>query len=109
MKYQKLNVLEKLKIIEEAKFNGVILTCQKYGINHVSYYNWLKKLETSEGTALIHQKRKNNNGVFDLASENMRLRNDIQEKELLIQRYQAIIDSYLPNKHSNNKPRLSLS
>lgn len=95
MKYNILNVKDKKKIIEEAKFNGVINTCHKYGISHVNYYNWLKKIESLEESALS-QKRKKSSEVNELMKENKKLRKELHQKEVMIQKYVNLVQNYLP-------------
>ena len=109
MKYLKLTAHDKLRIIEEAKYNGVITTCQKYNISHVNYYNWLKKIESSEETALKSTKKKKDTEVFDLLKENRQLKKELLQKEHDIQKYLAIIQNIAPQEMGIKKTRLTVS
>jgi len=45
MKKRTFTAEEKVKIIQEAKENGVTATCEKYGLYAASFYSWKKKLD----------------------------------------------------------------
>lgn len=45
MKKRKFDKETKLKVLEEAKKNGVQSTLEKHGIYPATYYNWKKKYE----------------------------------------------------------------
>ena len=84
MRNTTLSSQDKRKIIEEAKYNGVINTCQKYGICQTNYYNWVKKITESEELALTPIKKKRYNEYFILSKENETLRKLIEEKDKAI-------------------------
>ena len=74
---------EKLKILEEAKSQGVSATLDKYGVYPSTYYSWRKKLDSmgekglSHGMTPAHLKE-----IRRLEKENQLLKQIIAEKEL---------------------------
>ena len=110
MAYQLFSPHEKLRIIEEVKFNGVVCTCQKYGINPMNYYNWLKKVETGEFSALsVHKKKKNNNFSDELVRENKKLKKTIEKKDKEIQKYLVLVNDLFSNSQDVYEPKLTVN
>ena len=83
MKKRTFTTEEKLKIIQEAKENGVVATCEKYGLYAASFYSWKKKLDQmgveglQHGMTPEHLKR-----IRQLEKENQLLKQLLAEKEL---------------------------
>ncbi len=44
-KYKLWTKAEKLEILYEDRFNGVLETCRKYDLSTGNYYNWKKTFE----------------------------------------------------------------
>jgi len=84
MRHNTLSSHDKLKIVEEAKYNGVVNTCQKYGICQTNYYNWVRKITEGEKLALSPNKKKRYNDFFTLNKENETLKKLIEEKDKVI-------------------------
>lgn len=74
---------EKIKILEEAKKNGVQPTLDKHGIYPATYYSWRKKFESmgdagfQHGMTLAHLKE-----IRRLEKENDLLKKLLAEKEI---------------------------
>lgn len=83
MSKRKFTKAEKMKILKEAKSNGVKITLEKYGIYPSTYYSWKKKIESmgekglSHGMTPAHLKE-----IRRLEKENQALKEIIAEKEL---------------------------
>jgi putative transposase len=83
MKKRTFTIEEKLRIIKEAKENGINATIEKYGIYPASYYTWKKKLDQmgeeglQHGMTPEHLKR-----IRQLEKENSLLKQLLAEKEL---------------------------
>jgi putative transposase len=74
---------EKLRIIEEAKRNGVSVTCKKYGIYPTSYYQWVEKLQEMGEKGLQHGMTKEHlKEIRRLQKENDQLRKLIADQQL---------------------------
>lgn len=74
---------EKLKILEEAKKNGVQPTLDKYGIYPATYYSWKKKFETMGETGFRHGMTPGHlKEIRRLEKENELLKKLLAEKEI---------------------------
>ncbi len=80
---KKFSKEEKLKILEEAKTNGVGITLSKYGVYQATYYYWKKKLLVYGKEGLEHQQQKDlHKRLKKLEEENKKLKQLIGQKEL---------------------------
>ncbi len=80
---KKFSKEEKLKILEEAKSQGVQVTLSKYGLYPATYYYWRKKLTVYGEEGLTHQGARNHEQAFrKLEKENESLKILLAEKEL---------------------------
>lgn len=83
MKKRMFSKEEKLKILEEAKKNGVQPTLDKHGVYPATYYSWKKKLESmgevgfQHGMTPAHPK-----GIRRLEKENELLKKLLAEKDI---------------------------
>lgn len=83
MKKRTFSKEEKLKVLEEAKSNGVQATLDKYGVYPATYYSWKKKYETMgekgfrHGMTPAHLKE-----IRRLEKENGLLKKLLAEKEI---------------------------
>ncbi|EIM76376.1 transposase IS3 family, ORF_A [Nitritalea halalkaliphila LW7] len=83
MKKRTFSKEEKLKVLEEAKSNGVQATLDKYGVYPATYYSWKKKYETMgekgfrHGMTPAHLKE-----IKRLEKENELLKKLLAEKEI---------------------------
>ncbi len=83
MKKRKFSKEEKIKILDEAKKNGVQSTLDKHGIYPATFYYWKKKIESmgdaglSHGMTPAHLKE-----IRRLEKENSQLKTILAEKEL---------------------------
>jgi len=74
---------EKLGIIREASTNGVVATCEKYGVYPASYYSWKKKFEQMGEQGLNHGMTKSHlKEIRRLEKENDLLKKMLAEKAL---------------------------
>ena len=88
---------EKLKVLAEAKEEGVQLTIRKYGIYPGTYYSWRKKLLVEGEVGLADQatRRKNRQRLEQLEDEVSLLKQLLAEKEMEI----ALRDELLKKKY----------
>jgi putative transposase len=74
---------EKLRIIDEAKKNGVTATCTKYGIYPASYYQWVEKFKEMGEKGLEHGMTKEHlKEIRRLQKENDELRKLVADQQL---------------------------
>jgi len=74
---------EKLRIIEEAKSQGITATCEKYGIYPATYYRWIAKFKQMGADGLRHGMTKAHLvEIRRLQKENDRLRKLVAEQQL---------------------------
>ena len=74
---------EKLRIIDEAKSQGVTATCAKYGIYPATYYRWIEKIKQMGADGLRHGMTKEHLAeIRRLQSENDRLRKLVAQQQL---------------------------
>jgi len=88
---------EKLKVLEEAKKEGVQLTIRKYGIYPGTYYSWKKKLlvEGEVGLNDAIARRKTRQRLEQLEDEVSLLKQLLAEKDMEI----ALRDDLLKKKY----------
>lgn len=83
MSKRKFTKSEKLKILKEAKLQGVTVTLEKYAVYPSTFYSWKKKADSmgekglSHGMTPAHLKE-----IRRLEKENLLLKQIIAEKEL---------------------------
>ncbi len=95
---------EKIKIISEARKEGVTKTCEKYGIFPATYYAWAKKLETMGVEGLSHGMTKEHlKEIKRLQNENDRLRNLLVQQQL----ESSMKDELIKKKYQYLKPKRS--
>tara|TARA_R110002111_G_C5869168_1_gene361316 strand:+ start:371 stop:682 length:312 start_codon:yes stop_codon:yes gene_type:complete len=83
MKKRTFSKEEKLKILEEAKKNGVQPTLDKFGIFPATYYSWKKKFETMVETGFRHGMTPGHlKEIRRLEKENELLKKLLAEKEI---------------------------
>jgi len=83
MKKRTFTAEEKVKIIQEAKENGVTATCEKYGLYAASFYSWKKKLDQMGIEGLQHSMTPEHlKRIRQLEKENELLKQLLAEKEL---------------------------
>lgn len=83
MKKRTFSKEEKLKVLEEAKKNGVQPTLDKYGIYPATYYSWKKKFETMGETGFRHGMTPGHlKEIRRLEKENELLKKLLAEKEI---------------------------
>jgi putative transposase len=83
MKKRTFSKEEKLKILEEAKKNGVQPTLDKIGIYPATYYSWKKKFETMGETGFRHGMTPGHlKEIRRLEKENELLKKLLAEKEI---------------------------
>ena len=77
---------EKLKVLSEAKKEGVQITIRKYGIYPGTYYSWKKKLIVEGEAGLSDQatRRKNRQRLEQLEDEVSLLKQLLAEKDMEI-------------------------
>lgn len=74
---------EKLKILKEAKENGVGVTLSKYGVYQATYYYWRKKYKVYGEDGLAHQLHADQQKrLKKLEEENRKLKELLGKKEL---------------------------
>lgn len=88
---------EKLKVLSEAKKEGVQITIRKYGIYPGTYYSWKKKLIVEGEAGLSDQvtRRKNRQRLEQLEDEVSLLKQLLAEKDMEI----ALRDDLLKKKY----------
>jgi putative transposase len=92
---------EKLKIISEARKEGITQICEKYGIFPSTYYTWVKKLESMGLDGLQHGMTKEHlKEIRRLQKENDRLRNLVVQHQL----ESSMKDELLKKKYQHRKP-----
>jgi len=80
---KKFSKEEKLRILEEAKTNGVKVTLTKYHLYPATFYYWRKKFTVYGEEGLSHQVVKNHESLIKkLEKENEALKMMLAEKEL---------------------------
>lgn len=80
---KKFSKTEKLKILEEAKRNGVKVTLEKYGVYQATYYYWKNKLRVYGEEGLAHQQHRDlHRRLKSLEEENKKLKELLGQKEL---------------------------
>jgi len=83
MKKRTFTAEEKVKMIQEAKENGVTETCEKYGLYAASFYSWKKKLDQMGIEGLQHSMTPEHlKRIRQLEKENELLKQLLAEKEL---------------------------
>jgi putative transposase len=93
---------EKLKIISEAKREGVTKACEKYGIFPSTYYTWVKKLDSMGEAGLQHGMTKEHlKEIKRLQKENDRLRKLVVEQQL----ESSMKDELLKKKYQDRRPK----
>jgi len=74
---------EKLKILKEAKRQGVKVTLEKYNLYPATYYYWKRKFESMGSDGMDHGMTKERlRMIKQLQKENEMLKQIIAEKEL---------------------------
>ncbi len=80
---KKFSKEEKLKILEEAKSQGVLVTLSKYGLSPGTFYYWRRKLTVYGEDGLSHQSVKNQEEIArKLEKENEELRKLLEQKTI---------------------------
>ena len=97
MKKRTFSKEEKLKVLEEAKKEGVQVTIRKYGIYPGTYYSWRKKLlvDGESGLSDAASRRKTRQRLEQLEDEVSLLKQLLAEKEMEI----ALRDELLKKKY----------
>ena len=97
MKKRRWNKEEKLKILAEAKKEGVQITLRKYGVYPATYYSWRKKyeLEGEGGISDTASRRKEKKYIRKLEDEVSLLKQLLAERDLEI----ALRDDLLKKKY----------
>jgi len=88
---------EKLKVLEEAKKEGVQVTLRKYGLYPGTYYSWKKKLivDGEEGLSGQATRKRTRQRLAQLEDEVSLLKQLLAEKEMEI----ALRDELLKKKY----------
>ena len=88
---------EKLKLLEEAKKEGVQVTLRKYGLYPATYYSWKKKLlvDGTDGLSDHITRKKTRQRLAQLEDEVSLLKQLLAEKEMEI----ALRDELLKKKY----------
>ncbi|HAD32908.1 MAG TPA: transposase [Chitinophagaceae bacterium] len=74
---------EKLAILKEAAQNGIVNTCEKYGIYPTTYYKWKEKYDTMGEEGFSHGMTPDQlREIRRLRKENQHLKDMLIEKEL---------------------------
>ena len=97
MEKKKWNKEEKLKILEEAKKEGIQVTLRKYRIYPATYYSWRKKymIEGEAGIEDTASRRKDKTYIAQLEDEVGLLKQLLAERDLEI----ALRDELLKKKY----------
>lgn len=97
MKKRKWSKSEKLKILREAKKEGVQVTIRKYGVYPSTYYNWRKKYEIDGETGIEDTavRRKKDKYIRKLENQVSLLKELLAEREMEI----ALRDELLAKKY----------
>jgi len=97
MKKRRWSKEEKLKVLEEAKKEGVQVTIRKHGIYPGTYYSWKKKLLVEGADSLSDQmaRKKTRQRLAQLEDEVSLLKQLLAEKEMEI----ALRDELLKKKY----------
>jgi putative transposase len=97
MKKRRWSKEEKLKVIEEAKKEGVQVTLRKHGLYPATYYSWKKKLlvEGEGGLSDQETRKKTRQRLAQLEDEVSLLKQLLAEKEMEI----ALRDELLKKKY----------
>src|SRR5690554_7149394 len=83
MKKRTFSKEEKIKILEEAKKNGVQPTLDKHGVYPATYYSWKKKFESMGEAGFRHGMTPDHlKEIKRLEKENEMLKKILAEKEL---------------------------
>jgi len=95
---KKFTKKEKLRIITEAKKNGVKITLEKYDLYPATYYYWKKKLEEQgEGGLDAVLQKATRLELRDLKKENLTLKILLAEKELESKLKDELLKKKYPN------------
>ncbi|MDF1864000.1 MAG: transposase [Saprospiraceae bacterium] len=86
MKKRRWSKEEKLKVLQEAKTEGVQITIRKYGVYPATYYSWRKKylIEGEAGIEDIASRRKDKKYIRKLEDEVGLLKQLLADRELEI-------------------------
>lgn len=97
MKKRRWSKEEKLKILKEAKTEGVQITIRKYGVYPATYYSWRKKylVEGEAGIDDTANRRKDKKYIRKLEDEVGLLKQLLAERDLEI----ALRDDLLKKKY----------
>ena len=97
MKKRRWSKAEKLKILREAKKEGVQVTIRKYGVYPSTYYNWRKKYEIGGESAVedTAARRKKDKYIRQLEDEVGLLKQLLAERDIEI----ALRDDLLAKKY----------
>ena len=97
MKKRRWSKSEKLKIIREAKKEGVQVTIRKYGLYPSTYYNWRKKYEIEGETGIEDTavRRKKDKYIRKLENQLSLLKELLAERDMEI----ALRDELLAKKY----------
>jgi putative transposase len=92
MERRKFSREEKLKILKEARENGVKSTLSKHGLYQATYYYWKKKYDSMGEEGLQHSMTKERlQEIRRLEKENASLKEIMAEKDLVIKMQQELI------------------
>lgn len=92
MERRKFNREEKLRILKEARENGVKVTLNKHGVFPATYYNWKKKYEEMGEPGLQHSMTKERlKEIRRMEKEIATLKELVVEKDLTIKMQQELI------------------
>lgn len=97
MKKRRWSKEEKVKILKEAKTEGVQVTIRKYGVCPATYYSWRKKylVEGEAGIEDTASRRKDRNYIRKLEDEVGLLKQLLAERDLEL----ALRDDLLKKKY----------
>ncbi len=97
MKRRTFSKEEKIKILEEARQNGVNETLSKHGIYPATYYSWRNKMAEMGEAGFRHGMTKAKlKEIKRLEKENLKLKEIIADKELEIKMQQEILKKNRP-------------
>ena len=99
---KKYTKAEKIKVLKEAKKNGVKVTLEKYDLYPATFYYWKKKYESMGVEGMDHGMTKERlRRIRQLEKENEALKQIIAEKELESKQKDELLKKKYP--HLRNK------
>lgn len=97
MERRKFSREDKLKILKEARENGVKVTLNKHGIYQATYYYWKRKYDEMGEQGLQHSMTKERlKEIRRLEKENATLKEIMVEKDLTIKMQKELLKKMYP-------------